>query len=356
MVTFETVLDEILDKLPKTDKGKKITVAKFADETKINPTLLSRLKNSKAALSDEIIEKIIGYLANGSSLDKRSLGDERKDDFVIRISTLLEEAQANLSTSNSGGVKEAEKLFEKIAQEKALLIVDYRDLPQAAAGGAFPNLGEKIVGAIKEGLCMAMFQPFGKKLSLSKKHVDLLGKIGKIADPALFEHAKQLIGSYDYLVDLATKVEAFYLNVKKHLDESETEVKGQVVLYEAAYRDGKDGWSVLPSMIAGGIQSRLFYANFLEGGQYKTKIFEWVTGNDDEHLFIERSKESLKWDAALPQFNPIPAYWRTHENRLPETDDELDEAYEKFGLQGLLAGKDSIDKRGPVKWEISKET
>lgn len=351
MATFETVLDEILDKFPKLDKGKRITVAKFAEKAGINPTLLSRLKNNKATLTDEVKGKILACLGDGSSLDQKSLADERRDDFIDRITSSLQEVQILLNTSKKSGVIDAEKLFEKLAQEKALLIIDYRDLPQAASGGAYPDMGEKLIDAVENGLCLALFQPFGQKLSLSKKYLELYEKIHKISERRLLDHAQGQIATYNYLFNLAIKVEAFYLDILEKLAER-SEVKGQVVLYEAAYRDGND-WGVIPSVVAAGIQSRLFYASFLEEGQHKTRVCEWVAGSNDEHFFIERSEKSVPWDIVLSQFNPIPAYWKAKENRLPKNETELGAAYEEFGLQRLLAGENASEIRGHVKWEIS---
>jgi hypothetical protein len=137
------------------------------------------------------------------------------------------------------------------------------------------------------------------------------------------------------------------LAVKTELDElskKNIEIKGQIVLYEAWYKNKENkAFGALPTIIAAGIQSRLFYTKFLEAERYETKIYEWITAPRSNDYFIERSQKSLSVDAVKMQFNPIPAYWEQNRKRLPEDDEQLEEAYENFGLKKLFKEEEVVE-------------
>ena len=237
-------------------------------------------------------------------------------------------------------IEDIEDFFTKLSHKGSLLATDYRDLPQATLSGAYPGLIKTTIKAVKAGLCFAMFQPFGKRNFLYEKHQRLSEQAGGIENPDLYENANQFVESYFYLINLAGKVREFYWNVKKEI---KSEDKGQIVLYEAVYTESPN--NVIPTMVASGIQSRLFYANFPNLDKHQTKIYEWVSAANDKHFFIERSRVSLTPEAVKTQFNPIVAYWEKN-TRLPETEKERKEAYKNFGIKELFGKEETVE------WEI----
>lgn len=345
MSSFDEILNEIFGKIQENGKAIPNTIAALAGEIEVSAAQLSRIKSGKSSLTDKVVEKIVGKFAEDEEYAK-TLQDKLKK---IQLESITENLGISISQettkslSGINAIDEITKLFDTLSlKEGNLLMVDYRDFPQAVSSGAYPSLVETTIKAIESGLCFAMFQPFGNRLSLLKKHNQLSERTESIHDPNLYENANQFLSSFFYLISLASKVREFYLNVKNNLS---SEKKGQIVLYEASYKENNKVFGALPSIIASGIQSRLFYTSFFDADQHQTKIYEWISAPENEHFFVERSKLSLSPDAVKMQFNPIPAYWK-QTTKLPETDEQLEEAHKNFGFKKLF------NEEEVVKWKI----
>ncbi len=344
METFSSILDEIIRENEPDIKN----VGELANKIDISAASLSRIKSEKASLTDNVIKRIYAYFKNTDP--------SYAENIKARLDKIKSKAEmAGLSSGNSA-VDSYAKLLKTLSQENSLLIVDNRDFPVSLE--RFPQLDELTVNAVNKGLNIAMFQPFGSRANLIKRRNILSEKSVNISH-YLYSNVDEIINSYDYLIRLAGTVNNLYWNFKKaiKLKEKQTneEALGQIVLYEAEYTLPKDESSsrdkkyeplgALPSLVASGIMSKLFYAYFLDSTAYQTKIYEWVSAQNEELLFVERSNATLNFNAVKMQFNPIPAYWKKYE-KLPIDDTELKEAYAEFGLEQLFKEKELI------KWVI----
>jgi plasmid maintenance system antidote protein VapI len=328
METFSSILEEIIQKNEQEIKN----VGDFANKIDISAASLSRIKSEKASLTDNVIKRIYDYF---SGSDK-----EYADSLKERLEKIKSKADLSTILTGNSAIDEYAKLLKKMSREGNLLIVDYRDFPVSLA--RFPHIIDLTVEALQSGLCVALFQPFGSREALYKRH-NLLGeKSSKLTKPNEYKNADKIVNSYDYLIRLAGEVSNLYGSMKNKLN---SEAKGQIVLYEAEYKDAKKNSGALPSIVAGGINSKLYYAQFLDVSGYQTKIYSWISTTNEDFLFIERSNTTLNFNAVKMQYNPIYAYWE-QEKKLPETEEELNEANKNFGLKALFDEEDS------VKWKI----
>jgi hypothetical protein len=336
METFSSILEEIIQKNEHNIKN----VGDFANKIEISAASLSRVKSDKAALTDNVIKKIFEYLAT-NNLEYANNIKERLEK-VRPKQNMLEHSSGNVAIDSYA------KLLKKLSQENSLLMVDNRDFPVSL--DRYPYLDDLTVDAVNKGLNIAMFQPFGSRSNLIKRRNLLSEKSVSVAHD-LYGNVDEIVNAYDYLIRLASRVNNLFWNFKNAIESKEKatgqKALGEIVLYEAAYHitsDENAPLEALPSVVAGGIMSKLFYASFLDLTTYKTKIYEWVSAQNDELFFLERSNETLNFNAVKLQFSPIPPYWEKYK-RLPKTEKQLVEAYTEFGLEELFQEKEL------VKWE-----
>lgn len=340
MESFDTILSEIIQKYEDSPK----TVEAFAKKIEISDAQLSRIKSGKSKLSDNVIDKIRGYF---ETKDKEYADNLKKRLEKIRYESIKSsDISSEQYPQKNIAVEQLSKLFQTMAKEGSLLIIDYRDFPISLT--SFPELIEATVDSIKAGLNVGYFQSFGSRKSLVKKKIIILEKSLK-TNISLLGSAEEIANSYDYLSRLAVKVNQIYYAVKEKLVDEE---KKRAILYEASYyqNEKEKDLDAIPTIVACGIGSRLFYAHYKDNNnEAKTKIYEWISSQNDNHYFFERSNSTLNFNAVKMQFNPIPAYWEKY-GKLPQNDTELKKAYDEFGLSKIFKGESE-----PVKWKVWEE-
>jgi len=282
---------------------------------------LSRLRNEKVPLTDDVINKIVNAFAKGDS-KRGDLLRERlmRAKMVVHSRVNREKLSTAPSLFSQYSIEQISVFFKRISVSGSFLAVDYRDLPQSRKGGRYPKLALKAAEAVKNGLSFALFQPFGSAEELQKKEESLRRKFG--ADP----EAKSFLDAYHYLYDLAMGVREVYRYMKEE-SEKDGPCKGSIVLYEAIRI--KDSVKVAPSLTACGIQSRLFYADYSDSIRHYREVYEWVVAHPDDDFFIQRGEASINLAAVRAQFSPIFNYWEANEHKLP-VGEEITKAYEKF--------------------------
>lgn len=336
---------EIIEREFNNARQKGLSIGKnAADEAKhlnISSPYLSRLRNERVPLTQEVIQKII--VAFDDYSDSEQLHAELNE-LITKQTHSYKIASENSVFDESGKytMEKAEEMFEKLSGEKSLLCVDYRDFPQANEDGAYPELAIKAGKAVKNGLCLALFQPFGNldNLYLMKDKFEECERENSSKNFELSIRAKRFKKSYLYLIELASEVREVYKRMKKSAG---GDSENRIVLYESA--------NPCPNITGIGIQSRLFLANYYDGQQRFDKIFEWIAVEGNKHYFFERWDKSISATALYAQFNPIPTYWENNDRKLPTTKKELETAYTNFGLDSIL-GKQNVKE---MKWEIWTE-
>ena len=214
---------------------------------------------------------------------------------------LMKAAREIQPAKSSGSIQQAKNLFEQLSQEGALLCVEYRDLPRTNAGSQYEPLAKLAGLALANGLCFAMFQPFGSD--------DLQNDRSKILPASVCR----------YRADIAEQVRDIHLQMLAHAQRAQTEQTGspqrdltnRLVLYEQT-KDHAD---------LAGFQSRLFYAVIPENEyEDKRQIWEWISQEGGEDLFVLRSNLTLP--VIYQQFFEVTAYWH-HKKILPISEQEL---------------------------------
>jgi hypothetical protein len=332
MSSFETIWNEIFDKIRKNGELIQQTVAAEADFVKISPAQISRIKSGKSKLTDHVIEVIVKKVSEIDQEYAKTLPDKfKRVQFESIKENLGLPAQNDAIDVLTGkySIERAAELFEKLSNPRSLLCVDYRDFPQATVGAAYPILAKKAAEAVKKGLRFALFQPFGSAKSLRNM-------IAKLNEDLTHPKVMITMKAYLYLYELALRVEQVYKDMKAESDGG----LGQIVLYEAQIER--------PLITAIGLQSRLFLADYFEGDLHQRQIFEWVTAPNNEHFFIERSQLSLNIEAVRLQFHPIHKYWEESEDKSLPCGPALDKAYNDYQIEQLLGGV--------VKWKNWSES
>lgn len=284
---------------------------------------LSRLRNQKVPLTREMAQKIAECFSKFTPTAKLL----RELDALIGIKSPSQIVQKSERLDGKYSINEAAKLFEKLSRPKGLLCVDYRDLPQATRDGAYPWLAERANEAVKAGLCFAMFQPFGSVESIN-------ALVTNLASETNIDHkgAAIALDFANYLKKLAEEVREVYKIMAADTEGG----PGHIVLYEADRSHSVTA--------ATGFQSRIFWTNYFDGEKRQKQLFEWVTCPNNEHFFVERSKDVLDYDAVRFQFHPVPEYWEEN-GTLPGTEAELHKAYAIYNMSTLF------DERF-LKWKI----
>jgi hypothetical protein len=309
---------------------------------------LSRIRNERVPLTDEVIDKIASAFAKHDMKQREALRDRLVRVKMVSHARIKPSARnKRLSTSNATSllakysIENLDSLFGRLSKPESLLAVDYRDLPQARKEGRYPRFAIKAAEAVKKGLSLALFQPFGSPEKISYKEDQIketLLKTKALDKP----EAKSFLDACHYLFDLAVGVREFYEYVSGEANEG-GECLGKIVLYEAVRtHNGKE--EATPSLAACGIQSRLFYAVYSDSIRSYKEVYEWVVAHPDEDCFIQRDNLSLNLAAVRTQFSPILSYWDENKKILP-VGKQVDEAYENF-INPFL-GKEA---KGETRW------
>lgn len=274
--------------------------AKFLD---MSVGHLSRIKNLRVPLTDDVIERIIkAFTADKDEAYRAQLKREliaSRDEFNVSSSAVVTK---EVSVAQ-GAVSQ---FFARYAGPGHLLCCEYRDRPQVNdIRGAFPEVANDAARAVAAGLAYAFFQPFGDPERIVEGMAEC---VRRGQDP---------VGLH-YLLDVAMEVRNAYCKVRRLAEKINPDI--QIALYEADK----------PSIEVSGIQSRLFYVDFPDKiKQRERKIYQWISGVDN-HYFIERDKETISVGALAEQFLPITAYW-SQKGKLPLTEEELQDASKACG-------------------------
>jgi hypothetical protein len=309
---------------------------------------LSRIRNERVPLTDEVIAKITSAFAEGNKKYSEALREKLTRIKMLahaRVKTGVREKRLSSSSATSTptkySIENLDSLFERISSPGSLLAVDYRDLPQARKGGRYPKFGLKAAEAVKKGLSLALFQPFGSPETIFEKETlieETLKKTNALDKP----EGKAFLDACHYLLDLAVGVREFYRYVTDEANRGGGG-EGSIVLYEAVrIHNGKE--EISPSLAACGIQSRLFYAEYSDSIRSYKEVYEWVVAHPDEDCFIQRDNLSINLAAVRTQFSPILTYWENNKGKLP-VGEQVDKAYEEFSYPFL--GKEA---KGETRW------
>jgi hypothetical protein len=299
--TVREVLEECFVEARRRGKDFDSTNAAEAEFLEVSPALLSRIKTGTSRLTNAKIKQFAERFA-GEDKDYR---EQIENELVLSREALIEIA----SQASSPAIKlisEVRELFQHVSNSKSIILIDYRDLPQATEEGEYSMLADEVARAIAGGLKVGMFQPFG---TVEDHEADLIKLINE-GEPL---EARQ------YLHKLAKEVRKAYREIKEKVkDFASGEGEGQIVLYESE--------DLLPT-VACGISSRIFYVNYLDEstGRRCKQIYQWVAGRDDDDHFIKRDDVSVDADAVGQQFQPVTDF-ATKVWRLPENNDQLKKA------------------------------
>lgn len=340
MATVAEILAESFAKI--RSKGIVIgtSTSEEAEFLNISAGHLSRIRNERVPLTDDLIAKIVTAFAKDDTKSADLLRERlirAKMRVHSRVQTSAHERSATPARSRSEySIELVSVLFKRLSAPDSFLAVDYRDLPQTRKGGRYPEFALEAAEAVKKGLSFALFQPFGNPDLIRVKRDNLPDQPG----------AKLFFDACHYLYELTTGVRDVYHYIK-NAAEQDGPCKGSIVLYEAVRM--QDGKEVAPSLAACGIQSRLFYADYNESPRHYQEVYEWVVAHPDGDCFIPRGEASINPTAVRTQFSPILNYWEEHGHTLPDRD-TLPAAYKEF-IEPLF-GKDA---GGETRWQAWTE-
>ena len=319
-MTMDDLLNNLFGEIAKTN-------ARQAGLIGFDKARLSRLRTGSLRLTEFVATQLAKNLVECNQLTGTGIGDKTglceqlmaaaRETERAKEETQRKEAEAQRKEKNVASIQQAIDLFHDLSKKKALLCVEYRDLPVTIAGNKYSALAALAGEAVAKGLSFAMFQPFGNDPEAFKNclpsevrryRADIIDKVREIH----WEMIK------------AAEAAKEKLEATKELDDTQDQVdiKKKLVLYERG--QGADPI---------GFQSRLFYVVIPEDNiRERREIWEWVSTADGQDIFVQRG--NLEPAAVYQQFFEVTAYW--HENRcLPSTDDELIEgarlAQTKFG-------------------------
>lgn len=312
------VIDDYLKLAREADPNIGISLAQEAKFLGISAGHLSQLKNSKAKLSNDVIDKVATALSRTGIIAKEEL-----------VKELHRSREANIETKTIPSrpveilFEEVGEFFAKVSNIESLVCVDYRDFPQTDKDGPYPELAQEAADAIASGCAFAMFQPFGSVEEQQKKLIEAI------------EKGLPLEGR-TYLLQLAKRVRKVYREIKasaekRAKEEGKEDKECQIVLYEAD--------DVLP--LAGcGISSRMLYGTYMEEESPRRyeRTYQWVAGIGDKDYFIERNKTSVSLEAIAQQFEPVHSYWM-RKKKLPRNNQDLKKAFKEYGIDDSLKWK-----------------
>jgi hypothetical protein len=325
---LETVAEILAESFANVrSKGKVIgtSTAEEADFLGISPGHLSRIRNERVPLTDDVIDKIVFAFTKGDRKRSDLLRERLTQAKMVTHSRIKVAAgDKRLATLPSlfseYSVQQVGTLFQRLSVPNSLLAVDYRDLPQARKKGRYPKFALAAAEAIKKGLSFALFQPFGSAEKILEKEAFFRESFP--AQP----NARPFLDACHYLFDLATGVREVYEFIKFEA-ERDGRCEGSIVLYEAVrLQDGKE---VPLSLAACGIQSRLFYADYSDSLRHYREVYEWVVTHPDSDCFVQREEASINLAAVKTQFSPIIEYWEKDKTKLP-VGKQVAEAYADF--------------------------
>ena len=219
-----------------------------------------------------------------------------------------------------GGAVPAERiseLFQALKGEdirKPLICVEYRDLPRAGPASKYEGLSHLVGDAVANGICFAMFQPFGESI-----------KLPTMVGP---RETAPSINTATYMLQIQDKCRLAYqsfqqdaLNILaetrkksgRSLKEDEATVARRIRLYERVESRPALGL---------GFQAKLFYVVYYTKTSDGTtvrheRILQWVS-TPRRDLLLYRGEAELNPDAIRDSFYPVGHFFDV-EGYLPDT-------------------------------------
>jgi hypothetical protein len=308
-----TVVGELLDaefsRLAQRDsRPELLRVRGQADFLSLSPGHLSRVRRGEIGVTTKMAQLIAERIRDTPS---------EQDGLMKQLLSVGAHTRAlptrELMAENF--VAEVERFFDGLRGEVCLLCIDYRDFPRSEQrAGRYPNLLESLAKAVREGLVVAMFQPFATeavtRISIQglSTYIDLLQAQVRLVHKQL----RALVADYP-------------------------DANRRVVLYE---REGT--WSG-----GSGLGSRTMYTERkATTGGYERAVYEWVVGTEYDS-FLARDSTQLWPEAFGEQFFPVVDFWRK-ENRLPTSINELESSLAEDWSVLSASGE-----KPPIVWTVA---
>lgn len=281
-------LEEIRTSAEWKAQSKTETVAAEASALGISVGTLSQLRNGKP-ITSRVIEKIANKIAGEDTA--------RREEVRVELEQAYKSSIAHASTNNS--LEAFHKFLETPAGHKRLICIAYRDVPETREKGSYPGYIDRSVEVIKNGLAIAMFQPFGPLKAIKEKTKESV------------DEDEESRHRWNYILGLAEGVHEVFEKTKAAVEVG-GECKGQVVLYEARR---------VPSLAALTVYSRVFYSHEIWGEEKsnRVRVVQLIKGKDEEY-FIEFNEAPPFQAAIAAQFYPVLHYWR-ETGSLPTTEE-----------------------------------
>lgn len=299
------------------------SVERKADHLGLSQSHLSRIRSGKSGLTKKMAEQIANRLRSDDPTEAERLAVQ-----LLEATGILGTGGVHTAGERRWQLEAVEDLFQRLSRPQSLLCIEYRDFPRADSRGKYNQYAVNAGQAIAGGMCMAMFQPFGRRFEKSEK--------------------KEYHGFWvrEYCERLLRKCRDVYERMKEaaiqhgrelKLGEAELkQIEQRIVLYE---RDGAPFlWS--------GIQTRLFFAQIPCDNHTNREVWEWVAAQGED-LFVRREPDSVPTEAIADQFFPVTQFWEAT-GRLPVSTHELRNAVKDY--QGHIEAK----MRSP-QWTVYRE-
>lgn len=311
MDSFKEIWNEISDFIRENEKLATVTSALIAEKIGVSAAQISRIRNGRSNLSNEVVDKIVAPIAKLNRTYAENVRERLKGvQFQLIENRLVDsETESNvyrhpIDRDRGDAIRLIEGLFDTlVSAEHAILCVEFRDNPRAGTSPKFAKLAGEAVCAGRD-LCVALFQPYGsqeERLEIHNQYMKTENPDGTIAE------------AYLDLWRLAGTVRSVYREILTHCPDQGT----RVALYEAKRTP--------VSLCAIGMQSRLFYTRSQIGDDWKPSAYNWVTSRSDGDVFVELSEPNVSMDVIRAQFRPV-AEWGKPDYKLM-VNDTLDNAY-----------------------------
>jgi hypothetical protein len=217
-------------------------------------------------------------------------------------------------------IQKVKEFFSQVKSPRALVIVEYRDLPRSAPQAKYMGLAKSIAEAIAGGLSFAMFQPFGS----DSPHLSGSSRASPAKRAITFRHTTIVEDYCNLIRERVRKAYSYVLGEAIALAPTmEADLRKRVVLFERN--------SAYPSSFLSGIQSRIVFTIYPKGNfpeaPITRQVFEWVAGKEDDY-FIEREDNENFVKVVGEQFFPVVAHW-SEAFELPHTQALLGHAIAK---------------------------
>jgi hypothetical protein len=320
------LLDREFRRLEDLGEGPFTTVQSKAQKLGIEPTYLSKLRSGDRVLTKKQAQLIAAVLRPGASQEERiQLEDE-------------------LLTAGQGAPRfllEISDWFRLRADEKSLMICEFRDFGIVKPGGVRNDIAKIVADAVVGGLSYAMVRPF----------VDVRQQNANLPAPILrFLSLLQENLTETYLIILKSALDSVIENEpKENWNNKIDEVLQRLKLYTRA----TDNSNACP-----GLGYRLFYTetrtNRPDPEPFGGKLWDWVSGDEDDHLVERKSASTSELectiDAVSCRFFPLIECWHVLD-RLPHDTAEIQTNARRLEADWLYGTRHGIDV-GQESWGV----